>query len=74
LHGAYHYYFVRIDGKLKKRYLKPDEVEAAQVACKARRESERASRTQIRHAQLTIREIRDRLNELIKGISLTQER
>ena len=39
LHGAYYYHFVRVDGRLRKRYLKPSEVEEAQQACAARQES-----------------------------------
>jgi hypothetical protein len=33
LHGPYFYHFWREDGRLKKRYLKPDEVEATRAAC-----------------------------------------
>jgi hypothetical protein len=36
LHGPYFYHFARIDGLLKKRYLKPSEVEAAKAACQVR--------------------------------------
>lgn len=48
LHGAYYYHFVRVDGKFKKRYLKPSEVEAVQQACDERqaakkRETERTN-------------------------------
>jgi hypothetical protein len=64
LHGAYYYYFVRVNGRLRKRYLKTDEVEAIQAACKARREDEKATRQQTRQAQLSVREIIARLRAL----------
>lgn len=41
LHGPYFYYFVRIEGKLKKRYLKPSEVEKVRSGCWARQEEKR---------------------------------
>ncbi len=44
LHGAYYYHFVRIGGKLKKRYLKASEVEPIQIACNARRQLEKQQR------------------------------
>ena len=68
LHGAYHYYFVRVDGRLKKRYLKADEVEAIHAVCKARREDEKATRRQVRQAQLSVREIIARLRELQRDL------
>lgn len=33
LHGPYFYHFFREDGRQRKRYLKPDEVEATREAC-----------------------------------------
>lgn len=56
LHGAYYYHFVRVGGRLMKRYLKPDEVEAVKAACQARREDERAKRIEMRQAHQSIRE------------------
>lgn len=38
LHGAYFYHFERIEGKLRKRYLKTSEVEAFKTACRNRQE------------------------------------
>lgn len=40
LHGAY-YHFVRIGGKLHKRYLKPGEVELTNAGCAARQRNEK---------------------------------
>ncbi|HMS41114.1 MAG TPA: hypothetical protein PKE69_12865 [Pyrinomonadaceae bacterium] len=39
LHGAYFYHFVRVSGKLIKRYLKPSEVEEMRTACATRQAS-----------------------------------
>lgn len=63
LHGAYYYHFVRVGGKLKKRYLKADEVEAIKAACDARRKSEKETRKQIRQVWLTVRELREHLRK-----------
>src|ERR1044071_2919562 len=57
LHGAYYYHFVRVDGRLKKRYLKPEHVEQVQAACLKRREVQRERRTQTREAWQTLRGI-----------------
>jgi hypothetical protein len=64
LHGPYYYYFVRVGGRLKKRYLKHDDVKAIQVACRSRREDEKATRQQTRQAQLSVRQIIARLRAL----------
>lgn len=47
LHGPYFYHFWREAGRLKKRYLKPDEVEAMRQACE-RDKMERARRASYR--------------------------
>lgn len=49
LHGPYFYHFWRERGRLKKRYLKPNEVEAARAACE-RGKSERRRRAAWRKA------------------------
>jgi hypothetical protein len=46
-----HYLFWRQDGKLKKRYLRADEVETVRAACERRRERERERRAAARAAQ-----------------------
>lgn len=71
LHGAYYYHFVRVDGRLRKRYLKPSDVEEVQQACLARQESKkreaastnaswnlyRSLREEVRHAEQQITSI-----------------
>jgi hypothetical protein len=64
LHDAYYYHFTRVGGRLKKRYLKANEIEAIGAACVARQKSERAMRQQIRQSQLSVREIIARLRAL----------
>lgn len=64
LHGPYFYYFVRVQGRLKKRYLKQDEIAEIRAVCNARRTRERTARQQIRQAQLSLREIISRLRNL----------
>ena len=64
LHGAYYYHFVRVNGRLRKRYLKPDEVEAVKAACQARREDERAKRIETRQAHQSVRELIARLRQI----------
>jgi hypothetical protein len=64
LHGAYYYHFVRVGGRLTKRYLKPEKVEAVKAACQARREDERARRIKTRQAQQSFRELVSRLREI----------
>ncbi|MDQ3648901.1 MAG: hypothetical protein M3458_01220 [Acidobacteriota bacterium] len=58
LHGAYYYHFVRVDGKLKKRYLRATEAEQVEAACAARREHEREGREQTRQTWQSLRELR----------------
>lgn len=74
MHGVYYYHFVRVGGRLRKRYLKPDEVEAIRAACHARREDERAKRVQMRQAGQTLRELIARLREIQQGFDLGRER
>lgn len=75
LHGAY-YYFVRISGKLHKRYLKSDEVEWIKAGCAARQREEKQQRDQakenlriVRESRAAFREVRDALNQLFKEMS-----
>ena len=68
LHGAYYYHFVRVSGKLKKRYLKAHEVEQMQNACSTRREEKRARRTQSSQNWQLIREINGRLRDILKQV------
>lgn len=44
LHGAYFYHFIRVNGKLKKRYLRRDEVESWRLACGENQKREKAQR------------------------------
>src|SRR5437763_4927106 len=64
LHGAYYYHFVRVGGRLRKRYLNPHDVDAVKAACQARREDERARRIETHQAQQSFRELVTRLREL----------
>jgi hypothetical protein len=66
LHGAYYYHFVRVNGKLTKRYLKPHKVEQMRAACLTWREEKRTRRAQSREAWLLIREMKARLRDLLK--------
>lgn len=67
LHGPYYYYFTRIDGKLRKRYLKRHEIERTIQYCLEQRkfrelfrESTRQTWKQLREIQEELRAIRDR--------------
>jgi hypothetical protein len=68
LHGAYYYHFVRVGGRLRKRYLKPDEVEAVKAACYARRADERAKRIETRQDHQSIRELVARLRQIQRDL------
>jgi hypothetical protein len=75
LHHSY-YHFVRIGGKLHKRYLKPDEVERIKVGCAVRQREEKQRRDQtkenwqiFRESRAAFREVRDALNQLFKEMS-----
>jgi hypothetical protein len=41
LHGPYPYHFARQQGRLRKRYVKPAEVEEVRAACQARQRQRR---------------------------------
>ncbi len=49
LHGPYFYHFWREGGRLKKRYLKPDQVETTRAACE-RNKAQRRRRANYRKA------------------------
>ncbi len=68
LHGPYYYRFARIDGKLRKRYLKADEVEAVQSACQLRQTEQKAQRRKSQTAWNQLRELRDSLREYQKHL------
>lgn len=63
LHGAYYYHFVRVDGKLTKRYLKASEVEETRQACIRRRQHEQTERARADATWNQFREIRESLRE-----------
>ncbi len=63
LHGAYYYHFVRIDGKLCKRYLRADKVEELQRACNLRQREEKDQRIESATAWKQLRELRASLRE-----------
>jgi hypothetical protein len=68
LHGPYYYHFERVGGCLRKRYLKPHEVEAFKAACQARREAERANRIETRQAHQSVRELIARLRQIQRDL------
>jgi hypothetical protein len=41
LHGPYYYYFSRVNGRLRKRYLRPADLELVRAAGQARQEQRR---------------------------------
>jgi hypothetical protein len=60
LHGPYYYHFSRHGGRLRKRYVRPAEVEQVRAACEARRRQRRElADWQARYEQLadTLREV-----------------
>ena len=63
LHGPYFYHFVRVGGKLKKRYLKASEVEQVQAACRTRQQADRERRTSDRAFWQKFRAFRTEMRE-----------
>lgn len=63
LHGAYYYHFVRVQGKLRKRYLKASEVDEAQRACALRQIEVKAQREKSQTTWQTLRELRESLRD-----------
>lgn len=68
LHGAYFYHFVRVGGRLTKRYLKAHEVEQMRIACKAQREEDKVRRARSRETWQLLREMKARLRDVLKHI------
>jgi hypothetical protein len=64
LHGAYFYHFVRVGGKLTKRYLKPAQVEIVQAACAARQAAERIERISDRELMSRLQDMQAELRHL----------
>jgi hypothetical protein len=64
LHGAYFYHFVRVGGRLRKRYLKADQVEQTQIACSNRQREEKERIESSRRFWEEFRELRQELREL----------
>ncbi len=70
LHGAYYYHFVRVGGRLRKRYLKASEVEEIQAACLARqvaKKREIKSTKELWDALRTLREELRRMTDLYRN-------
>jgi hypothetical protein len=63
LHGAYYYHFIRVNGKLRKRYLKASEVEEIQRACHRRQKQEKEQREDNRTVWQLLRQLRENLRE-----------
>ena len=61
LHGPYYYFFTRIEGKLKKQYLKPHEVEQTVRDCLEQRRLRNLAREEIRQTWDQLRRIRQHL-------------
>ncbi len=58
------YYFVRVDGKLKARYLRKSEVAEVRLACFVRRQDQKTMQTMARMSWKQFREVREELREL----------
>ncbi|HEX8173976.1 MAG TPA: DUF6788 family protein [Pyrinomonadaceae bacterium] len=68
LHGAYYYYFVRINGRLKKRYLKADQVEPMRAACAFRQKEDKTRREHSQQNRQMIREMNSRFHLLLQQL------
>lgn len=64
LHGAYFYHFIRINGKLTKRYLKADEVETIRLSCLNRQINEKHYRKQTDNVWKKLRLMRMQMKEV----------
>ncbi len=64
LHGAYYYHFVRVGGRLRKRYLKASEIDETRKACFRRQCEEKTRRLQAKTVWNQLRELRSNLREL----------
>ena len=65
LHGVYFYHFVRINGRLRKRYLKRSDVEDVQAACFIRQQTKKSEIEDSKATWTALRKIRDEL----RGVS-----
>lgn len=68
LHGAYYYHFVRVNGKLTKRYLKANQVELLQAACASRQQANRTRRQHSHQNRQMIREMNARFRLLMRQL------
>jgi hypothetical protein len=62
LHGPYYYQFFREGGRLRKRYVKPADVEQVKAACEARRQARRdlvAGWATFRRLRAAVRKLED---------------
>lgn len=66
LHGAYFYHFVRVNGKLTKRYLKAADVEEIRNACFLRQQQEKEDRERMDTLWNKLRELRENLRTIGK--------
>lgn len=64
LHGAYYYHFVLVNGRLRKRYLKPSEVKDTQTACAAYQEQRKQQIRSNREFWSSLRTLREELRTL----------
>jgi hypothetical protein len=60
LHGPYFYHFARENGRLRKRYVRPAEVEGVRAACQARQRQRR----ELADWQEWCRQMADQLREV----------
>jgi hypothetical protein len=74
LHGPYFYYFTRINGKRRKRYLKKEEAERVRRICHSNRKDKRNRRqqwnenlTQLQELRENLHQVQKQINELIKS-------
>ena len=59
LHGPYFYHFFRENGRLRKRYLRPSEVDEVRAQCAARKQYRRALVASRRKAQTLLAYLRE---------------
>lgn len=72
LHGAYYYHFVRVDGRLKKRYIKPSEVEAVQQACNERQAIKKRESASTNASWELFRSLREDVRNALPNLLATQ--
>lgn len=72
LHGPYYCYFVRIGGRLRKRYLRAAEAAPLSAACAASRQQRRAdrqSRRKLQEISAELRQLEQLINQHRQGAS-----